>query len=283
MYISAGMVETPNSPAPPEGQLSTGLFRMRHEYSRWRRNGAPGWLIIYTVDGKGRFGYDGGELTVDPGDLVILAPRALNDYGLENKLRRWDLLWAYFFPYNHWHELLHWPEVAPGLMHLCLTPGETRNRVVKQIMTCHRLNHSPRRHREMFAMNALETALLYCDEANPLVQRARLDPRMLRAMEYMSENLARHISVPQVARHTGLSISRFSHLFRSKTGQTPHQFLQRERISRARQLLELTQQSVTEVAAETGFDDLFHFSRSFKRYVGVSPREYRARVLASEK
>jgi AraC family transcriptional regulator of arabinose operon len=282
MYICAAMPETPNSPAPPEGQLSTGLFRMRNEYSRWRPSGTPGWLIVYTMSGKGRFGHAGGELIVTQGDLVLIAPRTRNDYGLEDKLKSWDLLWAYFFPHSHWHELLRWPDVAPGLAHICLEPGENRTKVLKQIMNCHRLNSSPRRHREMFAMNALETALLLCDGVNPLIERTRLDSRLLRAMEYMSENLAGHVTITGVARHCGLSVSRFSHLFRSKTGQTPHQFLQRERISRARQLLELTQQPVTHIAFETGFVDLFHFSRTFKRYIGLSPRAYRDHMIASE-
>jgi AraC family transcriptional regulator, arabinose operon regulatory protein len=277
------MPEQPNSPIPPQGQLTTGLFRMRGEYSRWRKYGAPGWLIVYTLAGKGRFSYSRGELITSEGDLVLLAPKTLNDYGLEATLKSWDLLWAYFFPRGHWHELLQWPHVAPGLMHLRLAPANTRKQIVSLFQKSYQLNTSPRRHREILAMNALEQVLLCCDDINPLWDQTRFDARVLRAMEYLCENYSRPITIAAVANHCGISGSRLAHLFRRQSGQTMHQFLEQERITRARQLLELTQESVTNIGAEVGFDDLFHFSRRFKHLVGVSPRAYRQRVTSFPK
>jgi AraC family transcriptional regulator of arabinose operon len=254
---------------------------MKKEYARWREHGAPGWLLVYTLKGMGRFGHRRGDLNVDTGDLVLLAPRTPNDYGLEGTLKRWDLLWAYFFPRPNWHALLRWPEVAPGLMQICLDLGKVRSEIVGQMMECHRLNMSPRRHKELFAMNALERVLLSCDDLNSNSECARFDPRVFRAMEFLCENVGNRVTLTGIAKYCGISCSRLSHLFRSHSGQTPRQFLERERISRARQLLELTQDSVTNIASEAGFTDVFHFSRRFKLHTGLSPRMYRQNRVAS--
>lgn len=277
------MTTRPNSPLPPPGVLTTGLFRMKKNYARWREHGAPGWLLVYTLNGLGRFDYENGELLVRQGDIVLLAPKTLNDYGLEDTLKRWDLLWAYFFPHPHWHMLLQWPNEAPGLLRLHLPGGKLRTQIVRGLMEAHRLNIGPQRHREMFAMNALEKVLLCCNSINPRSEQPRMDPRILLAMDYLCQNLSATITLSLLARRCGMSVSRLAHLFREQSGQTPLQFLETQRMTHARQLLELTQESVANIASEVGFPYSFHFSRRFKHHTGVSPRNYRQNLSLAEK
>lgn len=276
------MTIRPNSPLPPPGVLTTGLFRMKKNYARWREHGAPGWLLIYTLGGVGRFGYENGEMLARKGDMVLLAPKTLNDYGLEDTLKRWDLLWAYFFPHTNWHMLLQWPNESPGLLRLHLPGGALRTQIVRGLMETHRLNTGPPRHREMFAMNALERVLLLCDRVNPRSEHSRMDHRVLLAMDYLCQNLSETITLSILARRCGLSVSRLAHLFREQSGQTPLQFLEMQRMAHARQLLELTQESVGNIASEVGFPNSFHFSRRFKHHTSVSPHNYR-RNLPLEK
>ena len=72
-----------------------------------------------------------------------------------------------------------------------------------------------------------------------------------------------------------LSPSRLAHLFRSQTGQTPQQFVERERITRARQLLLLTSRTVAQIAGEVGYENPFYFTLRFKKHTGFSPTEWR--------
>jgi AraC-like DNA-binding protein len=68
--------------------------------------------------------------------------------------------------------------------------------------------------------------------------------------------------------------------FRQAFGETPHAFLTRVRLERARDLLTISTRSVTEICFEVGFNSLGSFSTLFRRQVGLSPAEYRRGVRA---
>ncbi len=259
------MIPRFNTPHRTVIDLVTGHFHERRGYSIWRENGTGDWLIIYTVGGMGRFGHAGGEILASAGDVVILRPKTLHDYGVEKTLRKWELLWAHFQPRPHWIEWLGWPEVSPGLMRVRLDTG-TRGAVKRELRTMHAAATGAARSRTALAMCALERAILLCDAANPLAGQSSLDPRVQAAMEYLCRNLAGQVH---------LSASRLAHLFRAQTGTTPQQFLEVQRLDRAKQLLALTPHSIKEVAHLVGFANPFYFTMRFKRYTGQSPRAWR--------
>ena len=115
---------------PHINQITTGYFHERKGYYCWRTHGTNDWLTTYTVGGHGRYGFaSGGEFFTDPGDVVMIRPATLHDYGVEPTLQRWDVMWAHFHPRATWHEWLDWPEEAPGLMCLKLRDPSIRKRV----------------------------------------------------------------------------------------------------------------------------------------------------------
>jgi AraC-like DNA-binding protein len=79
-----------------------------------------------------------------------------------------------------------------------------------------------------------------------------------------------------LAREAGLSRFHFLRAFRDATGVTPHQWLLRARLRDAARRLASTRAPVTQVALDSGFDDLSNFIRSFRVEFGVSPGRYRA-------
>jgi AraC-like DNA-binding protein len=73
----------------------------------------------------------------------------------------------------------------------------------------------------------------------------------------------------------GLSPSAFSRLFRRTTGMTFTQFLNRVRLGQAARLLQETDHVISEIAINSGFENLSNFNRRFRERYGRSPREYR--------
>ena len=101
--------------------------------------------------------------------------------------------------------------------------------------------------------------------------------RQLRKVEdYVREQLAEEISVERLAELVELSPFHFSRVFKQTTGMSPLQFVTRERITRAQQLVRETSRSLIEIALEVGYASPSHFAQVFRRVAGVTPTDFRS-------
>lgn len=105
---------------------------------------------------------------------------------------------------------------------------------------------------------------------------ARLQLR--RVLELVGDNLSREISLDEMAHAAGMSLFHFSREFRKSVGTSPHQYLMKQRVERAKELLARSSLSILDVSLECGFKDASHFSRVFRSVVGETPRAYRAKI-----
>ena len=96
-----------------------------------------------------------------------------------------------------------------------------------------------------------------------------------RVLEYINANLSDNLELGVLAKVAGVNLYHFARAFKQSTGQSPHQYVIRRRIEQAKELLGHPQVSIIEASACTGFVDQSHFSKVFRRIVGVSPSEYR--------
>jgi len=102
--------------------------------------------------------------------------------------------------------------------------------------------------------------------------------RMKRAIEFIRTHVEEDITLNELARNVGLSPSHFCSLFRKTSGKTPHQFVLQFRIQHAKALLAKPSHSILDVALASGFRTHQHFSRIFRRQVGIPPSVYRAQL-----
>jgi AraC family transcriptional regulator len=100
-------------------------------------------------------------------------------------------------------------------------------------------------------------------------------PKLKRAMEYMSANLAEDMGLEQIADEMGMSPSHFAHEFRNSTGTTPYQYLLQQRLERAKGLLKTTRLPIQNVSVLAGFNYPANFVRTFRKRVGQSPDAWR--------
>lgn len=106
-------------------------------------------------------------------------------------------------------------------------------------------------------------------ESETIVLRGHLD----RVRQFMESHLTRDVSLAELAAVAGVGECHLTRAFRRAFGQPPHAFHRQLRVSRARRLLK-DERPIVDVAAETGFADQAHFTRHFKRLVGVTPGAY---------
>ncbi|WP_276030645.1 helix-turn-helix domain-containing protein [Mycolicibacterium peregrinum] len=109
-------------------------------------------------------------------------------------------------------------------------------------------------------------------------QQASLDPATRSAIvAYLNDSLDADISLDTLAALAEMPVSTFNQAFRRSFHTTPYQFVLERRIARAQTLLLTTALSISDIATEVGFPNRSHFATAFKRRVGVSPSEYRAK------
>ncbi len=110
------------------------------------------------------------------------------------------------------------------------------------------------------------------------VSRGGMAPRKLRkAVEFMNERLEgeQEVSLPAVAGAVGMSYFHFSRAFKQATGVSPNNYLVERRIERAKRFLAETDIPVVEIALRVGFASQSHFTTTFRRLVGATPKAYR--------
>ncbi|MDD1780335.1 AraC family transcriptional regulator [Enterovibrio sp. ZSDZ35] len=101
----------------------------------------------------------------------------------------------------------------------------------------------------------------------------RKDTLLLRAKDFVQDNLSRDIGIDDIAEAANMSKFHFIRQFRAQFGITPHQYILNCRINSARKALECGSPS-SDVAQRFGFADSSHFNRRFKRVYGMTPKQY---------
>src|SRR5262249_9504272 len=101
---------------------------------------------------------------------------------------------------------------------------------------------------------------------------------LCRARDMLREVYDEPLSIRAVARDAAMSPFQFIRQFQAIFGETPHQFRIQARLDKAKQLLALSDYSVTDVCMEVGFSSLGSFSDLFARRVGTAPSAYRKRI-----
>lgn len=106
--------------------------------------------------------------------------------------------------------------------------------------------------------------------------KTELYKRICRAKEFIDSCYANQITNETISKEACLSQYHFLRLFKSIFKLTPHQYLTKKRIEKARYFLSHTEMSVTEICFETGFDSVSSFSWLFKKKFGLSPQMFRS-------
>ncbi|OJV51906.1 MAG: AraC family transcriptional regulator [Bacteroidetes bacterium 43-16] len=131
-----------------------------------------------------------------------------------------------------------------------------------------------------FALKELLVRLMQT-QGSQLVQSSsflnKSNSRLAFAVNYIRQNLHQKLSLEKIAKMAYLSKSNFFKLFKQELGISPNEFITRERIDQAKHLLKM-QQSIKEVAYQTGFSDANYFIKIFKAMVGLTPRIYQMQV-----
>lgn len=135
------------------------------------------------------------------------------------------------------------------------------------------------REKAFYMTQALLSCILHLfrESGSPASGEVRRDSLSLLSeiKHYIDNNYTKKLSLTDISEYFFISPSYLSHLFKRELGYSPMQYIVKRRIEKAQVLLAFTGKTVTEIAADVGFNSPSHFNVQFKKQVGESPLEYR--------
>lgn len=102
--------------------------------------------------------------------------------------------------------------------------------------------------------------------------------KLRQAINYINDNLDQKIKLGDVAKLIDISQFYFSHLFKESMGIAPYQYVIKQRVEKAKELIKQNQLPLAKIALECGFSSQSQMTRHFRRSVGVTPKVYRDRL-----
>jgi len=122
----------------------------------------------------------------------------------------------------------------------------------------------------------------YLEEASKqylLLKDSESVEKVLELVKYIDANISTNITISALAERVHYHPNYFIRFFNKHFGISPARYILNKKIEKAKILLSACNTSISEVACQTGFSDVCHFSKVFKSYTGFSPSEYRKIVM----
>lgn len=253
-----------------------------HHY-RERPDGVGQYILIYCIKGSGWYSVDGQRHGVNDGQFFIL-PQGVPHMYASNNDDPWTIYWVHFAG----RQAPVFAEDSGLPQSICSGPTSRiayRNDVFEEIFLTLSDNHDADNLR--YAVSLLYGFLASFRfigrfrKYNSQEDTTAADDIVTASVRYMNENLERTLTLSDVSAYVGYSPSRFSTIFKSKTGRSVLNYFNLLKIQRSCQLLETTDMKINQICSKVGIDDSYYFSRLFRKIIGISPKEYRRNALAN--
>lgn len=253
---------------------SLGYYPKAEGHYTNRKKGLPENFLFFCVDGLGWYKLGDKQYEVKPNEFFILPQNVSHGYGSSDE-KPWSIYWIHFGG-----ELLPYFNTMFSVQtHFKPFPIKSSNDIYSAFSKIYKtleLGYSI--DNLMFANMCLFHFLsffIYNSKHYTVNQQDTVNC-VDSAILYMQEHVDENISLNDLSKHYNYSPSRFSSLFKQKTGYAPIDYFIQMKMQKASQQLDFTHQPVKEIAINLGFDDPYYFSRRFSKIIGMSPTKYRS-------
>lgn len=234
-----------------------------------RREGYPLCQILYCTRGSGTLISEGKKQQIPAGTAVFLPRGYPHEYYPDGDV--WDVHWIVPAGWALDGVLEHFGLTAPTVMRL---------REVNRLEHIFRKMHDAIISDSLFG-NYIAAGCLYdflIELYRQTISRDRYSEpstALIKAVDYINVNYAQPIGLEDLCAVSGVSKQHLCLLFRSKLGARPVEYITKRRLQAAKELLVSSDKTVEEIAEETGFCTGSYFCKMFKRYEGITARQFK--------
>lgn len=241
--------------------------------------------LVYVLSGKKTYKTMNGEWTLEPGETLYLKKGAEvihqyfdDEYCMLGFFISDELIRETF---NEMKGKLALPrkENQQEFTAIMVKPSEYLEGYFHSMLTYFRGINRPPDPILVLKLKELLMNLISCDPALTAYFCSIAETDRPSLQQIMEKNYCFNLRIEDYAELCHRSLSTFKREFQQVYGTTPGKWIIKRRIKHAANLLVNSDQTVTEVAFETGFEDLSHFSRVFKQITGKNPTEYKKTLV----
>jgi len=272
----------------PKQSFFIGVFQDHIDQSRWHYH--QEFELSFITEGSGRRIVGDSVETFYPGDLIFIGPRIPHVWFSDSpsmKQHSGRTLESVYLLFNHQilpEEITRLPEfsdVNRAIQYsergLRIT-GNTLNQVSRIMLQLPYLSNIKRLmlFYEIMDMIGRSDSFSYLASAEYVKTRYHpVNSRVKRIHEYMMKNYREEVTLKEIADLVHMAPASASRFFKSATGLTVFEYLNKIKIDLARQLLLNTDMSVLDISFDCGFNNLSHFNKQFKKFNRLTPRQFR--------
>lgn len=253
---------------------SIGYYPRAKDHYTYRKKGLHENFLFYCVDGHGWYEIDGQHFNVAANEFFILPQNVEHSYGSSGN-DPWSIYWIHFGG-DSLPELNRVQVVQKHFKPFYIKNNGDIIPLFTKIYKTLELGYSI--DNLLFANMCLSefiTLFVYNSRHYEAASNDKIDC-VDSAILYMQEHINDNISLNDLSKQYNYSVSRFSNLFKQKTGYAPIDYFVQMKMQKACQQLDFTNRSVKDIAFSMGFDDPYYFSKRFRTIIGMSPKKYRS-------
>jgi AraC-like DNA-binding protein len=253
---------------------SLGYYPNAEGHYTYRKKGLPENFLFYCVDGYGWYKLADKQYQIKPNEFFILPQNIEHAYGSAEE-NPWSIYWVHFggelLPYFNDLNIVQ-EHFKPYYIKGNDEIFSMFSKIYKTLELGYSIDNL------MFANMCFSGFITFFLYNSKHFQAASTDKTDVidSAILYMQQHIGENISLNDLSRHYNYSTSRFSNLFKQKTGYAPIDYFIQMKMQKASQHLDFSDKSIKEIALNMGFDDPYYFSRRFRKIIGVSPTKYRS-------
>lgn len=252
-----------------------GYYPNAFHHRRERNKGAKEYIFIYCTEGEGWLHYNKQKTIIKPHHFFIIPKNSKHAYGASEK-HPWSIYWMHFDG-----------DIVPELFKRISNKDSIHDSIPYNSDIIKLFDQIFNTYNSGFLEFEMEYASILSQrfissfiyrEINKTSNFINSENLVNSIKVFLNENLNKPLKTEDLVQEFNYSPSYIFTVFKKSTGYSLHHFFNLKKTQKACEYMNYTKKSIKEISFLLGFQDQFYFSRVFKKYMGMSPKEYRKNI-----